>query len=108
MAGYIDSGTTTLNRTTVLLAYNSDGTLDNNFGTGGQVTTSIKSQSGETDVVATQLDGKIVVVGNIDRHFAIAHFFGVDDSDRLYGNAGDDYLSGGNGNNTNFIFPAMF
>ncbi|MEH1772880.1 DUF4347 domain-containing protein [Nostoc sp.] len=78
VGGYIDSGTSSLNRTTVLLAYNPDGTLDSSFGTGGQVITSIKSQYDETDVVATQSDGKIVVVGSVNNSsFAVARFLGV-------------------------------
>ncbi|MBD2412417.1 DUF4347 domain-containing protein [Nostoc calcicola FACHB-3891] len=78
VGGYIETGTTSINRSTVLLAYNSDGTLDNSFGTGGQVITPLRSQYDEIDVVATQSDGKIVVVGQFDKsYFAVARFLGV-------------------------------
>ncbi|MFN6487676.1 DUF4347 domain-containing protein [Nostoc sp. DedQUE02] len=78
VGGYIESETNSLNRRTVLLAYNADGTLDSSFGTGGQVITPLWSQYDETNVVATQSDGKIVVVGQFDKsYFAVARFLGV-------------------------------
>ncbi|MDZ8096654.1 MAG: DUF4347 domain-containing protein [Nostoc sp. DedQUE05] len=77
VGGYVESDTQSLNRTTVLLAYNPDGTLDTSFGTAGKVTTSLKSKYDETHVLATQSDGKIVVVGNVNGYFAVARFLGV-------------------------------
>ncbi|MEH2203197.1 MAG: DUF4347 domain-containing protein [Nostoc sp.] len=76
VAGYIESGNTGINRTAVLLTYNPDGTLDSSFGTGGQVITSITTRY-DSDVIATQSDGKIVIVGNIDGYFAVARYLGV-------------------------------
>lgn len=74
VAGYIQNGN---NRDTVLLAYNPDGTLDSSFGTGGQVITPIKSNYEGGNVVATQSDGNIVVVGNDNGYFAVARYLGV-------------------------------
>ncbi|MDZ8023623.1 MAG: DUF4347 domain-containing protein [Nostoc sp. DedQUE11] len=74
VAGYIQNGN---NRDTVLLAYNPDGTLDSSFGTGGQVITPIKSNYEGSNVVATQSDGNIVVVGNDNGYFAVARYLGV-------------------------------
>nr|WP_322710474.1 DUF4347 domain-containing protein [Nostoc sp. ChiSLP03a]MDZ8211571.1 DUF4347 domain-containing protein [Nostoc sp. ChiSLP03a] len=76
VAGYIESGNTDINRTAVLLTYNPDGTLDSSFGTGGQVITSIRTRY-DADVITTQLDGKIVIVGNIDGYFAVTRYLGV-------------------------------
>ncbi|MBD2502393.1 DUF4347 domain-containing protein [Anabaena azotica] len=80
VAGYVENPNNNLSRTTVLLAYNPDGTLDNSFGTGGQVATPINSQYDEIDVLATQSDGKLVVVGGINGSFAVARFVGVSNS----------------------------
>ncbi|MEH2022998.1 DUF4347 domain-containing protein [Nostoc sp.] len=74
VAGYVENGN---NRDTVLLAYNPNGTLDSSFGTGGQVITPIKSNYEGGNVVATQSDGNIVVVGNNNGYFAVARYLGV-------------------------------
>jgi uncharacterized delta-60 repeat protein len=46
-----------------LARYNTNGTLDNTFGTGGIVTTAIGNNDASGNSVAVQADGKIVVVG---------------------------------------------
>jgi len=46
-----------------VLRYNSDGSLDTSFGTGGKVTTSIGNGNDAASSVAIQPDGKIVVAG---------------------------------------------
>jgi uncharacterized delta-60 repeat protein len=46
-----------------LARYNSDGSLDASFGTGGKVTTDIGGNSDMANAVAIQRDGKIVVAG---------------------------------------------
>ncbi|MBN3924983.1 DUF4347 domain-containing protein [Nostoc sp. NMS4] len=74
VAGYVENGN---NRDTVLLAYTSNGTLDTSFGTNGQVITPIKSNYEGANVVATQSDGNIVVVGNNNGYFAVARYLGV-------------------------------
>ncbi len=61
----IVAGTTTivgLNTDFALALFNSDGSLDNTFGSGGKVTTSIGGEDQAYQVVL-QSDGKIVVVG---------------------------------------------
>jgi|GEM_PF-981638 uncharacterized delta-60 repeat protein len=79
VAGYIQEGGTSLERTSVLLAYNPDGSLDSSFGAGGQVITTIESHYDENSVVATQADGKIVLVGkgNSYNEFAVARYIGT-------------------------------
>jgi len=59
-AGYTFNGT---NDDFAVVRYNSDGTLDTGFGTGGKVTTAIGSAEDIGYSVAIQADGKIVVVG---------------------------------------------
>jgi len=46
--------------------YNSGGTLDNTFGTGGKVTTPVGTANDWATSMALQSDGKIVVAGYID------------------------------------------
>jgi len=70
--------------------YNSDGTLDPNFGTGGTVTTAIGTGDNEGWGMALASDGKIVVAGwayialpyGFDKDFAVARYdsFGVLDN----------------------------
>lgn len=47
-----------------LARYNSNGTLDNSFGTGGKVITALHPSFDEVKAVAVQKDGKIVVAGH--------------------------------------------
>jgi uncharacterized delta-60 repeat protein len=48
-----------------LLRYNSDGSLDSSFGTGGKVVTNLGPQIEEADSLVIQPDGKILVVGTM-------------------------------------------
>ena len=60
VAGNTDNGS---NYDFAVVRYNSDGTLDTSFGTGGKVTTSVGNFSDDAYGVALQSDGKIVVAG---------------------------------------------
>jgi uncharacterized delta-60 repeat protein len=61
-----------------LARYNSNGTLDPSFGTGGQVTTAIAGLNDGAERLALQGDGKIVVAGrsfiNGDFHSALVRY----------------------------------
>jgi uncharacterized delta-60 repeat protein len=62
-----------------LVRYNSDGSLDVNFGTGGRVTTDFFVNSDICNAVALQPDGKIVAAGAARNaggfwHFALARY----------------------------------
>lgn len=57
--GYVETGGTTA---FVLVRYNADGSLDNGFGTGGIVTTSIGIEA-QANSLSLQSDGNIVVTG---------------------------------------------
>ncbi len=60
VSGYISTGSYT---DFVVARYNSNGTLDNTFGTTGIVTTAIGSQNDEAFSIAIQSDGKIIAGG---------------------------------------------
>jgi uncharacterized delta-60 repeat protein len=47
----------------VVVRYNHDGSIDSSFGTDGMVTTGRSNETNETNAIAVQLDGKIVVAG---------------------------------------------
>ena len=61
-----------------LARYNSDGTLDPSFGTGGKVTTNFGANSDGASSIALQQDGKIVAAGvaeiNGNFQFALARY----------------------------------
>jgi uncharacterized delta-60 repeat protein len=48
----------------VCVRYNTDGNLDQGFGDGGKVTTSVGHGDGKANTVAVQTDGKIIVAGS--------------------------------------------
>ena len=56
-----------------LARYNSDGSLDSGFGTGGKVTTDFGGSSGAT-ALAIQADGKLVAAGVAGDDFALARY----------------------------------
>ncbi|MBA2434942.1 MAG: hypothetical protein H0V54_07660, partial [Chthoniobacterales bacterium] len=60
-----------------LARYNTDGSLDTTFGTGGKVTTACGSSNDEAFAVALQPDGKIVAAGRVfsnKEDFALARY----------------------------------
>jgi uncharacterized delta-60 repeat protein len=61
-----------------LVRYKQDGTLDQSFGTGGEVTTPIGSGNDDANALVIQKDGKIVVAGTsfngADDDFALARY----------------------------------
>ena len=76
-----------------LVRYNSDGTLDNNFGTNGIVITQISNDYDEAQSVAIQTDGKIIVggfsgyffVGSYDTDFVLARYNSNGTLDNTFG-----------------------
>jgi uncharacterized delta-60 repeat protein len=60
-----------------LARYNSDGTLDANFGSGGQVTTAVSNSDDSINAIALQPDGKVLAAGSSGLNggsFAIARY----------------------------------
>lgn len=49
----------------VTICYNSNGTLDTSFGSGGKATTSFTPNTAYSNSIALQLDGKILLAGNV-------------------------------------------
>ncbi|MCP4350252.1 MAG: hypothetical protein GY795_32655, partial [Desulfobacterales bacterium] len=75
-----------------MVRYNSDGSLDTGFGTGGKLTTPVGSGDDRSYGVCIQSDGKIVITGesyngsNYD--FAIARYNSDGSPDTTFGNGG--------------------
>jgi len=76
--------------------YNSDGTLDANFGTNGTVTTAMGNGDNQGYGMALQVDGKIVIAGyayddppfGFDQDFAIARYDTTGTLDNTFGTNG--------------------
>jgi uncharacterized delta-60 repeat protein len=65
-------------RNYALVRYNTDGSLDNNFGGNGKVTTAISANNNEAYAVALQPDGKIIAAGYANdgtrENFSVARY----------------------------------
>jgi len=74
-AGYSHNGS---NVDFAVVRYNTDGSLDTSFGTGGKVTTAVGSSNDTGRSVVMQSDGKIIVVGSsenlTDTDFAVVRY----------------------------------
>jgi len=72
------SGSFPLSSSFALVRFNSDGSLDTSFGTGGKVTTNVASESSSVTRAVLQPDGKILAVGegsvNQTFGFAVARY----------------------------------
>ncbi len=75
-----------------LVRYNSNGSLDNTFGTNGIVTTSVGASSDYANSIAIQSDGKIVAAGNSfngsDDDFAVVRYNSNGAFDNTFGTNG--------------------
>ena len=76
-----------------VVRFNTNGSLDTSFGTGGKVTTSIGSSDDRGNAVALQSDGKIVVVGSSKNpdgsiDFAVVRYNASGSLDTSFGPAG--------------------
>jgi uncharacterized delta-60 repeat protein len=70
-----------------VVRYNTDGTLDTTFGTGGRVTTPFGSFS-EAQSVQLQPDGKIVVAGSNNSDFLVVRYNADGSLDTTFGTGG--------------------
>ncbi|MEQ1353751.1 MAG: delta-60 repeat domain-containing protein [Candidatus Acidiferrum sp.] len=73
-----------------LARYNSNGTLDNSFGSGGIVTTSLSNIDGMFSALALQLDGKILAAGlknfgSFNTDFAVVRYNSDGSLDNTFG-----------------------
>jgi uncharacterized delta-60 repeat protein/uncharacterized repeat protein (TIGR01451 family) len=71
-----------------LVRYNSDGSLDPTFGSGGKVTTDFGTLDDEAYAIAIQPDGKIVAAGISNCDFAFARYNQNGSLDLSFGNNG--------------------
>jgi uncharacterized delta-60 repeat protein len=103
VAGYARIGTT---EDFAVARYNSDGTLDNTFGTGGKVTTAIGTGDDRGYSVAIQSDEKIVVagyarIGSTD-DFAVVRYNSDGSLDNTFGTGGKVTTAFGTGTDWGF------
>jgi uncharacterized delta-60 repeat protein len=86
------SAMTTTNYDFSLVRFNSDGMVDNSFGTNGIVTTNFVSgprpSADETAAGVLEVDGRIVVGGYSERKFALARYLSNGTLDSSFGTGG--------------------
>ena len=78
--------------------YNSDGTLDSGFGSGGIVTTAFYTADARANAIAIQSDGKILVAGfgkNTNNDFSIVRYTSAGALDSGFGTGGKKQVSVG-------------
>lgn len=78
------------------IRYNTDGTLDVNFGTGGKVTTSFAGSNGEAYAITIQTDGKIVIAGTASSSncdFAVVRYNGGNGSVGINEQSKNDHIN---------------
>lgn len=88
VAGYATIATT---YDFALVRYNTDGTLDNTFGTGGKVTTSFTTYDDEAVAMALQPDGKIILAGSVslsNNDIALMRYNSNGTPDNSFGSSG--------------------
>ena len=98
VAGYTQVG---VNYDFALFRYNSNGTLDNTFGTSGKVYTPIGTSDDESFGVVLQPDGKIVLSGytkvGSNKNFALVRYDTIGALDNTFGTGGKvttDFIGG--------------
>ena len=81
-----------VNQDFALVRYNSNGTLDNNFGTGGKLITNISGTAGLRTAVVIQNDGKIVLASQVhqlnDDDIVLIRYNSNGTLDNTFGNGG--------------------
>jgi uncharacterized delta-60 repeat protein len=84
-AGYSNNGTADM---FALVRYNSNGTLDTSFGTGGKVTNAFGTYRDRIEAIALQTNGKIVAAGHSDSTLVIARYNSDGSLDTSFGTGG--------------------
>jgi uncharacterized delta-60 repeat protein len=89
-----------------LVRYNTDGTLDGTFGTGGKVTTPVGSSNDGARALVVQNDGKLVAAGysynGINNDFALVRYNSDGTLDGTFGTGGKVTTAVGSSNNLAF------
>lgn len=95
VAGFSNSGSSQANYNITLARYNTNGSLDNSFGTGGVVITDLGQVTETALAVVIQPNGKIVVAGHRgssnsinDNNFALVRYNSDGTLDTGFGNSG--------------------
>jgi uncharacterized delta-60 repeat protein len=89
LSGYrnIGTGETATGQDFVVVRYNTDGTLDNTFGTAGKLISDFGGFD-NTESIALQADGKFIIGGAIDADFGLARYNANGTLDPTFGNGG--------------------
>jgi|GEM_PF-1067578 len=95
------SATVAGNEDFAMVRYNTNGSLDTSFGTGGRVTTPIGANADQVHSIALQNDGKILLAGSSsngsNNDFALARFNANGTLDTSFASGGKFILGGGTG-----------
>ena len=98
VAGYASDGS---DDDFALARYNSDGTLDTSFGTGGKITTDFAGNNDQANAMAIDSNGRIVIAGRAsvdgNNDFAVARYYADGNLDTTFGSGGKptgDYALG--------------
>lgn len=86
VAGF--AGVGTVSRDFAVVRYNTDGTLDSAFGSGGIVITDFSGGDDYARDVAVQTDGKIILGGSSDGEFGLARYRADGTLDSTFGTGG--------------------
>jgi len=88
-----------------LARYNTDGSLDTTFGTGGKVTTPVGSAGDYVNALVFQSDGKLVAAGNTEastRDFVVVRYNATGTLDTTFGTGGKVTTAVGTGDDVAF------
>src|SRR5438067_413471 len=88
-----------------LVRYNTDGSLDSTFGTGGKVTTPVGSAGDYVNALVFQSDGKLVAAGNTEastRDFVVVRYNATGTLDTTFGTGGKVTTAVGTGDDVAF------
>ncbi len=78
--------------------YNSDGSLDTTFGTGGKMTSPVGTGADAAESIAILPDGSLILVGSSSNDFAVARFTPAGVLDTTFGTGGRIVFPMGTGN----------
>ncbi len=88
VVGTANDNSPTVDTDFALARYNTDGSLDTTFGSGGKITTDFSRTRNNAHAVVIQSNGKIVVTGNISGDFTLVRYNSDGSLDTTFGSGG--------------------
>ncbi|MBK9716660.1 MAG: T9SS type A sorting domain-containing protein [Saprospiraceae bacterium] len=98
-AGYSGNGS---NLDFALVRFNTNGSLDNNFGTDGKVTTAVGNSKDVAHSIVIQSDNKIIAAGQSNHSFALMRYNTDGSLDNIFDTDGKVFTDIGNGDDGAF------